>query len=101
MTLLLFLFVLCSKTRWASSLTVVLLKSRNKAPINDSNKHPNFLQSSMCIFCSKTVFQVDKVRDHDHFTGKYEGVAHSKCNIKAHQIFKNKINIPVVFHNAN
>ena len=55
----------------------------------------------MCIFCSKKVNKSEEVRDHDHFTGKYEGCAHSKCNIKAHQMFKNKINIPVVFHDSN
>ena len=38
-----------------------------------------------------------KVRDHCHYTGKYRGAAHSKCNL-AHRIPKH---IPVVFHNLS
>ena len=41
------------------------------------------------------------MRDHDHYTGKYEGGAHQFCNVKAFQMFKGKANIPIVFHNAN
>ena len=36
-----------------------------------------------------------KVRDHDHWTGKYRGAAHSGCNLALRK--NNKI--PVVFHN--
>ena len=38
-----------------------------------------------------------KVRDHCHYTGKYRGAAHSKCNL-AYQLPKH---IPVVFHNLS
>jgi hypothetical protein len=74
---------------------------KHQKPVLTKQEEKEFQNNDMCIFCSKKVNKIDKVRDHDHFTGKYEGVAHSKCNIKAHQMFKNKINIPVVFHNAN
>ena len=74
---------------------------KHQKPVLTKQEEKEFQENSMCIFCSKTVLKKEKVRDHDHFTGKYEGVAHSNCNIKAHQMFKNKINIPVVFHNAN
>ena len=36
-----------------------------------------------------------KVRDNCHFTGKYRGAAHSKCNIQYRKIK----DIPVFFHN--
>jgi len=37
----------------------------------------------------------DKVRDHRHFTGKYWGAAHRKCNLK----FKKPKFTSVIFHN--
>ena len=38
-----------------------------------------------------------KVRDHCHFTGKYRGAAHSKCNMN----YKITKDIPIVFHKAS
>ena len=37
----------------------------------------------------------DKVRDHDHLTGKFLGAAHNLCNIKRPVVYQ----IPVFFHN--
>ena len=37
------------------------------------------------------------VRDHCHYTGKYRGAAHSKCNLQ----YKVPKEIPVVFHNGS
>ena len=37
-----------------------------------------------------------KVRDHDHYTGKYRGAAHLICNLR----YSTQINIPVFFHNG-
>ena len=36
-----------------------------------------------------------KVRDHCHYTGKYRGALHSKCNLR----LRRSRNIPVFFHN--
>ena len=41
-----------------------------------------------------------KVRDHDHFDGKYRGAAHSKCNIKL-RVKRENAMIPVFFHNGS
>ena len=38
-----------------------------------------------------------KVRDHDHYTGKYRGAAHSICNLR----YSNQKVIPVLFHNGS
>ena len=49
-----------------------------------------------CHICNKQFKSKDvKVRDHDHETGAYRGVAHNKCNIN---YFSNRY-LPVVFHN--
>ena len=60
----------------------------------------DFQKQKLCIFCKKK-FNENRVRDHDYYTGKYEGGAHQFCNVKAFQMFKGKANIPIVFHNAN
>ena len=41
--------------------------------------------------------QKQKVRDHDHYTGKYRGAAHSNCNLR----YKIPREIPVIFHNRS
>jgi len=86
----------------------------HEKPILNSNEKLMFANATQCCFCQlpfgkKEISKKngaklsipDKVRDHCHFTGRYEGAAHWKCNIKAHQIFQKKVKIPVVFHNSN
>ena len=43
------------------------------------------------------VIKIYKVRDHCHFTGRYRGAAHNKCNLE----YKKLKFIPVVFHNLS
>lgn len=56
-----------------------------------------FHKSNRCSICNKLFKEDDeKVRDHCHFTGKYRGAAHVKCNLDySFRYFK----IPVFFHN--
>ena len=37
-----------------------------------------------------------KVRDHDHYTGKFSGAAHSLCNLR----YSTQIDIPAFFHDG-
>ena len=48
-------------------------------------------------FCTDNSKEMRKVRDHCHYTGKYRGAAHSKCNLN-YKIVKE---IPVLFHNGS
>ena len=55
----------------------------------------------LCFLCKKTFFEdaknnYIKVRDHCHYTGKYRGEAHKRCNL----MHNTPREIPVVFHNG-
>jgi hypothetical protein len=55
-----------------------------------------FHEATECHICGGVLGE-DKVRDHCHFSGKFRGAAHNRCNInyKAPKFF------PVVFHNLS
>ena len=52
-----------------------------------------------CHICKKVFGEEKKhrkVRDHDHYTGKFRGAAHSTCNLR----YSVQRDIPVFFHNS-
>ena len=52
--------------------------------------------ATKCWICGKDL-NGDKVRDHCHYTGKYRGAAHNKCNLN----YRKPKNIPVIMHNLS
>ena len=62
-------------------------------------ENKEFELATMCYLCRQPFQQNDprgwKVRDHDHITGNYLGVAHRQCNIERPVQYL----IPVFFHN--
>ena len=60
----------------------------------NSEEQKSFQQAKNCHICGCELKE-DKVRDHCHFTGKYRGAAHNKCNLMCK---KPKL-LPVIFHN--
>ena len=61
----------------------------------------SFQHSTICWLCEQALRENplgdDKVRDHDHLTGKYRGAAHNKCNLNCKQ--KSSSFVPTFFHN--
>ena len=52
-----------------------------------------------CHICKKVFGKKKKhikVRDYDHYTGKYRGAAHLICNLR----YSTQVDIPVFFHNG-
>ena len=56
----------------------------------------NFENKITCEFFEKEIID-NKVKDHCHLTGRYRGVAHSKCNNNVTQ--KRSNFIPFILHN--
>ena len=46
---------------------------------------------------TKDTKKYHKVRDHDHYTGKFRGAAHSICNLR----YKTQKEIPIISHNGS
>ncbi len=54
-----------------------------------------FENSKICSICAKPFGTQEKVRDHDHYTGKFRGAAHKGCNIQMRKTYK----VPIFLHN--
>ena len=71
-----------------------------------THKENNFYNEQEICYICKEKFCVDKddkgytnkkkVKDHYHYTGKFRGAAHSKCNLS----YKVQKEIPIIIHNA-
>ena len=61
-------------------------------------RHANLVydNSTDCHICNEELSD-DRVRDHCHLFGKFEGAAHEVCNLK----YKVRTFFPVVFHNLS
>ena len=67
---------------------------RSKPLIPTRVEQKSFDKEEICHICKKELLG-DKVRDHCHFTGKYRGAAHNKCNLMC----KKPRILTVIFHN--
>ena len=72
-------------------------KTNSHQPMQDlrADQQVDFNNATECYICQQAI--VDKVRDHDHFTGLYLGAACNSCNL-ARRLPKRSF-LPVVFHN--
>lgn len=73
-------------------------------PMSLSSQEENEFKNAInCHICEQPM-GADRVRDHDHLTGKFRGAAHSQCNLQ-YQFRKGKkgisnFYIPVIAHNS-
>ena len=74
----------------------IIKKHFDKNLIMSEEDKKIFQSSNKCWICNKLFVADDnKVRDHDHVTGKYKGSAHSSFNSNLKLTKK----IPVILHN--
>ena len=58
-----------------------------------------FELAQTCWICkNQFALEDQKVRDHDHISGKFRGAAHNDCNLKL-KVEPNKWKMPIFFHN--
>ena len=88
--------------KFVEQLTEIKKDIFNKMNVNkpmdiSTEQEMEFRKASRCSICNKNFKPEDeKARDHCHFTGKYRGAAHIKCNLDySFKFFK----IPIFFHN--
>ena len=68
----------------------------DRSMIITEEEQETFDNATQCWICNGAIVNDDKVRDHCHYTGKYRGAAHGKCNLA----LKKDKTIPVGFHNG-
>ena len=49
-------------------------------PLTNEEKE-SYENQKICHICKKEFNNDNKVRDNCHYTGKYRGAAHNKCNL--------------------
>ena len=54
-------------------------------------------EENFCMDKDENYKNRKKVKDHCHYTGKFRGAAHSKCNV----IYKVTKDIPIIIHNTS
>ena len=80
--------------KWLEEDVKAIANIKPKKMIFTEEDQKQFNNASDCWIC-KEALENDRVRDHCHFTGRYRGAAHNKCNLK----YRKPNSISVFFHN--
>ena len=80
---------------WLESDVKIISELGNEPMKITEKEQEQFYKASNCWICGQLLNLEDRVRDHCHFTGRYRGAAHNRCNLK----YSKPNNISVFFHN--
>ena len=80
--------------KWLEEDVKAIANIEVKKMIFTEEDQKQFNKASDCWICGGELGN-DRVRDHCHFTGRYRGAAHNKCNLK----YRKPNSISVFFHN--
>ena len=83
--------------KWLEEDVKKIANIKPKKMIITKEEEKQFDKASDCWICGEKLGYDDKVRDHCHYTGRYRGAAHNKCNLN-YSIPKG---VPVFFHNLS
>ena len=82
--------------KWLEEDVKAIANIEEKEMIFTEKDRKQFNKASDCWICGEELGN-DRVRDHCHFTGRYRGPAHNRCNLK----YRKPKNISVFFHNLS
>ena len=82
---------------WLEEDVKIISELGNEKMVITPKEQEQFNQASNCWICGELLNLQDRVRDHCHYTGRYRGAAHNRCNLK----FSKPNNISVFFHNLS
>ena len=82
--------------KWLEEDVKAIANIEEKEMIFTEEDRKQFNKASDCWICGEELGN-DRVRDHCHFTGRYRGPAHNRCNLK----YRKPKNISVFFHNLS
>ncbi|CAC5393555.1 unnamed protein product [Mytilus coruscus] len=86
------------KNEYIQKITYNIKHNKKDKPILNKYEEDEFQEATECYICGKEFEENNKVREHDHLSGKYRGAACQSCNTKEGKATKL---IPVFFHNGS
>ena len=84
----------------------IIYREEKKVTLLTHKENNVYNEQEVCYICKerfctdkndKNYINKKKVTDHCHYTGKFRGAAHSKCNLN----YKGSKEIPIIIHNAS
>ena len=83
--------------KWLEEDVKEIANIKPKEMIITEEEEKQFDNASDCWICGEELKNDNKVRDHCHYTGRYRGAAHNKCNLN----YSKPKDVPVFFHNLS
>ena len=83
--------------KWLEEDVKEIANKKPKEMIITEEEQKEFDKASDCWICGEELKNDKKVRDHCHYTGRYRGAAHNKCNLN----YSKPKDVPVFFHNLS
>ena len=82
--------------KWLIDDVTKIANIKPKKMVFTEEDEKQFNKASDCWICGEKLGN-DRVRDHCHYTGRYRGAAHNKCNLN----YSKPKGVPVFFHNLS
>ena len=83
--------------KWLEEDVKEIANKKPKEMVITKEEEEQFDKASDCWICGEELKNDKKVRDHCHYTGRYRGAAHNKCNLN----YSKPKDVPVFFHNLS